>query len=366
MGGRELAYIQEAFESNYIAPLGPQVDAFEQRFARRVGARHALALASGTAALHLALRVLGVGPGQVVPVSTLTFIASVTPIVYLGAQPVFIDAESHTWCMDPEILAQALADLDRQGRRPRAVVPVDLYGQPSDLERILKVCEPYGVQVILDCAEALGSRYQGRPVGQGAAASFYSFNGNKIITTSGGGMLVSDDQDLIDQARFLSQQARDDAPHYEHSTLGYNYRMSNVLAAIGLGQLEVLDQRVAAKRRIFQYYRQALGSLPGITFMPEADFARGNRWLTVMLIDPGQFGADREELRLALEEHNIESRPVWKPMHLQPAFAGCPVQGGAVAERLFDRGLCLPSGTALSDADLERICAVIMERHRRA
>lgn len=359
MGGSELDHIHAAFEANYIAPVGPQLTAFEQEFAAKVGAGGALALSSGTAALHLALRVLGVGPEDVVLVSTLTFIASVSPVVYCGAEPVFIDADPNTWCMDPGLLAGELANLQRQGKRPKAVIPVDLYGQPVDLESIRAICEPMSVPIVCDCAESLGSLYKERPIGQGAWASCYSFNGNKIITTGGGGMLVSDDQDLIDQAHFLSTQARDQAAHYQHSAIGYNYRMSNIAASIGLGQLAVLDERVERKREIFGYYRQALGDMEGLAFMPEAEHARANRWLTVILLDPKRFGAQPEEVRLALEKHNIESRPVWKPMHLQPVFAGRRVVGGGVAEELFARGLCLPSGTALGQADLERIVDIV-------
>ncbi len=359
LSGEEIRLVHEAFASNYIAPLGPMVDAFEAEFAAYTGIGHAVALSSGTAAMHLALRLLGVGPGDEVVASTLTFIGSVTPVTFQGATPVFIDADRASWNMDPELLAEELADGARRGKLPRAVVPTDLYGQSCDLDRILAVCAPYGVPVVTDSAEAVGTVYKGRHAGKGARAAVYSFNGNKIITTSGGGMLCSDDRDLIDRARFLSQQARDPAPHYEHSTVGYNYRMSNVLAAIGRGQLRALEDRVRRKREIFDGYRAALGDLPGFAFMPEAAYGRGTRWLTVALLDPGACGAKPEAVRLALEAENIEARPVWKPMHRQPVFAGCRIRGGAVADDLFARGLCLPSGTAMTDEDLARTVRVV-------
>ncbi len=364
MSGREMQYIQEAFESNWIAPLGPNVDAFEQEFAAKVGAAHALALSSGTAAIHLALIHLGVGPGDEVLVSTLTFAASANPVVYQGARPVFIDSERVSWNMDPDLLAEALARKARQGRLPKAVILVHLYGQTADIDRILAICNQYGVPLIEDAAEALGARYKGRSPGVFGKAGIFSFNGNKIITTSGGGMLVSDDAGLIAHARKLATQARDPAPHYQHSEIGYNYRMSNVLAGIGRGQLQVLDERVQRKRAIFETYRRALGDLPGLDFMPEAPWGLHTRWLTVITIDPDRFGATREDVRLALEKENIESRPVWKPMHLQPVYRGCEVVGGAVAEELFEKGLCLPSGTAMSEADQTRVVEVIRAQAR--
>jgi dTDP-4-amino-4,6-dideoxygalactose transaminase len=381
MGGRELELVRQAFDSNYIAPLGPMVDAFEAAFAQTVGAAHAVALASGTAAMHLAMRNLGVGMGDEVFASTLTFIGSVSPIVFQGARPVFIDADAATWNMCPELLEEELARCSRQGRLPKAVVPTDLYGQCADLGRILPVCRRYGVPVIVDAAESLGATCNGQPSGSGAKAAVYSFNGNKIITSSGGGMLVSEDQDFIAWARFLSQQARDPAPHYEHSQIGYNYRMSNIVAAIGLGQLHYLAERVRRKREIFDDYYRALGELPGVSFMPEAHYGAGNRWLTVVLIHPERFGADRETVRQALEQENIESRPVWKPMHLQSAFivdadtnrmrpihnsnGRYPARavGGQVAEQLFDRGLCLPSGTAMTEDELRRVITIIRGLH---
>jgi len=359
MSGREQGYVQEVFDSNWIAPLGPQVDAFETEFAAPVGARHALALSSGTAALHLALQIVGVEAGDEVLVSTLTFVASANPIVYLGARPVFIDSERVSWNLDPALVVETIERKARRGRLPKAVIPVHLYGQSAAMDPILEVCAHYGVTVIEDAAEALGATYKGRSPGTLGKAGIFSFNGNKIITTSGGGMLVSADAEFIAHARKLAQQARDPAPHYEHSEIGYNYRLSNVLAGIGRGQLEVLDQRVAAKRRIFESYLRFLGDLPGLSFMPEAPWGCASRWLTVITIDPAQFGADREAIRLALEAENIESRPLWKPMHLQPVFASCEHVGGAVAENLFRDGLCLPSGSSLTEAELARVVAVI-------
>ena len=377
MGGEELKYVHEAFACNYIAPTGPQVDAFEREFARVTGIAHAAAVSCGTAAMHLALRILGVGPGDEVFASSLTFLGSVSPIVFQGALPVFIDSDRATWNMDPDLLAGELERCARSGKLPRAVVPTDLYGQSVDMGRILDICGAYGIPVVADSAEALGATCNGRHAGAGATMTVFSFNGNKIITTSGGGMLASDDPALIDRARFLSQQAREQAPHYEHATIGYNYRMSNILAAVGLGQLKTLPERVARKREIFETYRRGLEDLPGMTFMPEAPYGRSTRWLTVVLVDPAGFGADREAVRLALEAENIESRPVWKPMHLQPAFrlvgpaepAGrvrlgrepypARAVGGGVSEALFERGLCLPSGTAMTEEDLDRVIAVI-------
>lgn len=359
MSGREAQYIENAFRTNWIAPLGPNVDAFEREFARVVGAPYALALSSGTAALHLALIEAGVGPGDEVLVSTLTFAASVNPIVYQGAKPVFIDSEPHSWNMDPSLLAEELHKRDREGRLPKAVIVVHLYGQSAHLEPIVAVCNNYQIPLIEDAAEALGATYHGRTPGTFGRAGIYSFNGNKIITTSGGGMLVSPDEALITHARKLATQARDPAPHYQHSEVGYNYRMSNVLAGIGRAQLQVLEDRVQARRRNFEFYRAALGDLPGLEFQPEAPWGRHTRWLTCILIDPSEFGADREEVRLALESENIESRPVWKPMHLQPLFQGHECVGGQVAEDLFNRGLCLPSGSNLTIEDLERVVEVI-------
>jgi dTDP-4-amino-4,6-dideoxygalactose transaminase len=364
MSGREQHYVQDAFDSNWIAPLGPNVDAFEEEFCQVIGAGHALALSSGTAALHLALRLLGVGPGDEVVVSTLTFAASVFPILYLGARPIFVDSEPCSWNMDPELLAQLLAELASKGRLPKAVILVHLYGQSADIDPILVSCRQYGVPLLEDAAEALGAAYKEKSPGTFGQAGIFSFNGNKIITTSGGGMLVSDNPGFIDHARKLATQARDEAPHYEHSELGYNYRMSNVLAGIGRGQLGVLDDRVQARQDNFSYYASALSDLPGLEFMPEAPWGRHTRWLTTLTIDPERFGADREQVRLALEADNIESRPVWKPMHMQPVFSQYGCHGGAVAEDIFMQGLCLPSGSNLGEADLARIADIVRQVHQ--
>ncbi len=359
LGGGELQFVQEAFDSNWIAPLGPHVDAFEREFAALLGVPHAVAVSSGTAALHLALRLLGVGPGDEVICPTLTFCASAAPIVYQGGSPVFLDVDPATWNISPGLLGEELADCSHRGRMPRAVIVVDLYGQCADYEPILEVCRRYGVPVVEDAAEALGASYRGKSAGTFGEFGIFSFNGNKIITTSGGGMLVGADAALIEKARFLASQARDPAPHYQHSTVGFNYRLSNILAALGRGQLRLLEERVVARRRNYQYYKAALGELPGVEFMPEAVYGQATRWLTCLTIEPEKFGATREEVRLTLEAENIEARPVWKPLHLQPAFAGARRRGGRVAERLFDRGLCLPSGSALTEEALHRICTVV-------
>ena len=360
IGPDELGLVQEAFATNWIAPLGPHVDAFEKEFAAYVGAKHAAALSSGTAALHLGLRLCGVVRDDDVLCSTLTFSASANPIVYEGARPVFIDSEAGSWNLDAALLDEYLSRRAAEGRRaPKALVLVHLYGQCADIDPIMATCARYGVTVIEDAAEALGATYKGRSPGVFGRCGIFSFNGNKIITTSGGGMLVSDDEALVRQARFLATQARDPAPHYQHSHIGFNYRLSNVLAGIGRGQLRVLPQRVDARRNVTASYRRLLADLPGLTFMPEADFGRSNRWLTCIQIEPAVFGADREAVRLALEAENIESRPVWKPLHMQPVFASCETVGGAVAEKLFADGLCLPSGSAMTEMDIQRVASVV-------
>jgi pyridoxal phosphate-dependent aminotransferase EpsN len=359
LSGLEAEYVADAFASTWVTPLGPHVDAFEAEFAATVGAKHALALSSGTAALHLALLLAGVSTGDEVLVSTLTFVASVNPIAYLGAAPVFVDSERVSWNMDPSLLEQALTARARRGQRPKAVVLVHLYGQSADIDAITGICDRFGVPVIEDAAEALGASYRGRAPGTVGASGVFSFNGNKIITTAGGGMLVSSDQGFIAHARKLSTQARDPAPHYEHSEVGYNYRMSNILAAIGRGQLRMLSERVAARRHNFDFYAEALGDIPGIEFMPEAPWGSHTRWLTTLTIEPALFGADREDVRCALDDEGIEARPVWKPMHLQPLYATSPIIGGAVADDLYARGLCLPSGSNLSRTDLERVVDVV-------
>ena len=359
LGGEEARLVADVFASNWIAPLGPHVDAFEAEFAALVGSPHAVALSSGTAALHLALLHLGVGAGDRVIVSTLTFAASANPVRYLGAEPVFVDSEPRSWNMDPGLLEEALADAARRNRLPKAVVLVHLYGQAANLDAVGAACSRHGVPLVEDAAEALGATYRGRAPGTFGVAGIFSFNGNKIVTTSGGGMLVTQDAALATHVRKLATQARDPAPHYEHSEIGYNYRLSNVLAAIGQGQIRLLEDRVAARRRIFEGYARDLGDLPGIGFMPEADWGRATRWLTVITVAPTAFGTDREVIRLALEAENIEARPVWKPMHLQPVFRGSEVWGGDVARGVFELGLCLPSGSSLEEADRQRVVAVI-------
>jgi pyridoxal phosphate-dependent aminotransferase EpsN len=359
MSGHELELVKDAFASNWIAPLGPHVDAFEREFAAAVGVPHAAALSSGTAALHLAMQLVGVERGDEVLCSTFTFSATANAITYEGGVPVFVDSDRASWNLDPALVAEELDACAWRNKLPRAVVTVDLYGQSADHDPIRAACERHGVTVIEDAAEALGATYKGRPCGRFGRLGVFSFNGNKIITTSGGGMLVSEDEALIRRARFLATQARDPAPHYQHSAIGYNYRLSNVLAAIGRGQLRVLDERVAARRRTFARYVELLGDLPGVAFMPEPAWSRSTRWLTCITIDPGAFGATREDVRLALEAQDIESRPLWKPMHLQPVFASCRARGGAVSAALFEDGLCLPSGSALTDAEIERIAAIV-------
>ena len=363
MSGRERQLVEDAFATNWIAPLGPHVDAFEQEFREVVNVPHAAALSSGTAALHLAMVLLGVGAGDEVVCPSLTFSASANPIRYQGAVPSFVDCDE-TWTVDPNLLEDALKSGDAAGRRTKAVIAVDLYGQCADYEPILDICGRYGVPLIEDAAEALGATYEGRPSGGFGRLGVFSFNGNKIITTSGGGMLVSHEKELIDRARFLATQARDPAPHYQHSSVGYNYRLSNVLAAIGRGQLAALADRVSARRRVFERYVEGLQGLPGVTFMPEAASGRSTRWLTCLTIDPHVFGAGREDVRLALEAENIEARPVWKPMHLQPVFAGTHMFGGAVSERLFRDGLCLPSGSSLDAEDQDRVIDIVRRSFR--
>jgi dTDP-4-amino-4,6-dideoxygalactose transaminase len=359
MGSTERELLLEAFDSNWIAPLGPQVDAFERELADCVGVREAAALSSGTAGLHLALLLLGVQPGDEVIVSDLTFVATVNAVRYLGATPILVDAGADTWTIDPNLLNDALEDRLRRGKRPRAVITVDLYGQCADYDRIASVCARYDVPIIQDASEALGAFYRGRPAGGQGVLGVFSFNGNKILTTSGGGMLVSDRAELISAARQLASQARDPAPHYEHSRVGYNYRLSNLLAAVGRGQLRVLGERVAARRANFDYYRQTLGGLEGWSFMPEAPYGVGTRWLTCVTLSP-EARVDRETVRLALERANIESRPLWKPMHMQPVCAGLPVYGGGVGRRLFEIGLCLPSGSNLSNEQRQLVAEVIL------
>jgi pyridoxal phosphate-dependent aminotransferase EpsN len=355
MSGNETDLVLDAFASNWIAPLGPHVDAFERELAAAVGASHAAAVSSGTAALHLALLLVGVGAGDEVLVSSLTFAATVNPIVYLGGRPTLIDSEWTSWNLDPALVVETLRERARRGRLPKAVLVAHLYGQCADIDPIRMACDEYGVALVEDAAEALGASYKGRSPGVFGKAGVFSFNGNKIITTSGGGMLVSEDESLISHARKLATQARDPAPHYEHSEIGFNYRMSNILAAVGRAQLAVLPERVAKRRENFEFYKRELAALPGVRFMPEAPWGRHTRWLTCLTIDPRLFGADRETVRLELERRNIEARPIWKPMHLQPVFKDCVAVGGRVAEEIFDNGLCLPSGSSLTAEDRERV-----------
>ena len=360
MRGIDRECLLNAFNSNWIAPVGPDVDAFEREVASIAQVPYAVALSSGTAALHLGLEALGVGRGDCVVTSTFTFAATANAIAYLGADPVFVDVDRDTWTMDPALLEEELESLAPRGRLPKAVITVDLYGQCADYDRIMRVCDRFGVPVLEDAAEALGARYRGWSAGSFGECAVFSFNGNKIITTSGGGMLVSGRRSIVERARFLASQARDPAPHYQHAEIGYNYRLSNLLAGLGRGQLQTLDARVARRREINANYRRALAGVPGVSFMPEAVYGRSNCWLTCILVDPTTFGASREEIRLHFEEADIEARPVWKPMHLQPAFAGCRTRGGNAAEALFDRGLCLPSGSSLTDEDLTRVVAGIV------
>lgn len=361
MSGLELDRVGEAFDTNWIAPLGPHVDAFERELANQVGVRGVAVLASGTSAIHLALILAGVGPGDDVLCSTLTFVASANPIVYSGARPIFVDSDFETWTIDPDLVTEELKRRSRNERLPKALVAVDLNGQCADYSRLEPLCMEYGVVLIEDAAESLGSTAFGRAAGSFGDYGILSFNGNKIITTSAGGALVSNDTDAIARARFLATQARDPASHYEHSQIGYNYRMSNVLAGIGRAQLSVLGDRVAARRANFARYEDGLQDLIGLSFMPEAPYGRTNRWLTTVTINPVEFGATRDDIRIALEEHNIEARPLWKPMHLQPVFEGLPRIGGQVSETLFGQGLCLPSGSSLTTAQLNRIVAIIRE-----
>jgi len=381
MGGGEMKYVKEAFDSNWVAPLGPNVDAFERELSLATGAKHVAALSSGTAAIHLALVLLGVKPGDYVIGTSFTFSATVNPIAYLGATPVLVDSEPGTWNMDPELLEQAIKEVsgkwevenekwkDKREKggegRIKAIVVVHLYGMPARMKEIMAVADRYGIPVVEDAAEALGSEYMGRRVGCNSRFGILSFNGNKIITTSGGGALLSDDAAMIERARFLATQARDPAPHYQHSVIGYNYRMSNVVAGVGRGQLEVLDLRIKQHREFNAWYRELLKDVPGVTFQsePSPDFC-SNFWLTCIVIDPAVAGTDREKLRLAFEAAGIESRPLWKPMHLQPVFVGCPAYVNGTSEKLFENGLCLPSGSNI-DADGRARIAEVLKREFR-
>lgn len=359
IGQAERAYVQEAFDGNWVAPVGPNLEAFEREFAAKVGSPNAVALASGTAALHLALRLSGVTRGDEVLCSTLTFVASAAPITYQGATPVFVDSDETSWNADPALVAELIERKARAGKAPRAAVIAHLYGQAADIDPIAAACERHGVALIEDAAEALGADYRGKAPGSLGKFGIHSFNGNKIITTSGGGMLVTPDAGLAAQARHLATQARDPAPHYEHTTLGYNYRLSNVCAGIGRGQLQGLDAKVARRRAHLAAYAEAFRDLPGLAMQPEAPWGRSTRWLSCLTIEPAIAGTDRERVRLALEKADIECRPLWKPMHLQPVFRGAEYLGRGVSDRLFERGLCLPSGSGMSDAERARVIEVV-------
>ena len=357
MGGDEIKYVQEAFDTNWVAPVGPHISAFEEELARYVGLKYVSALSSGTAAIHLALIILGVKPQDEIICSSFTFAGTCNPIVYLGATPVFIDSEKETWNMDPDLLEEAIRDrIKKTGKKPKAIIPVHLYGMPAQMDKIMAISRQYEIPVIEDAAEALGSTLHGQRLGSFGDFSVLSFNGNKIITTSGGGALLSDNEAWIQKAKFLATQARDRAPHYEHSEIGYNYRLSNVCAGIGRGQLKVLDERVRQRRSNYDFYKAELGTMEGIEFLEEPSGYFSNRWLTTLLIDPDKTkGITREDLRLELAKENIESRPLWKPMHLQPVFKECPTYTTGISQELFNKGLCLPSGSNLTMEELQRV-----------
>jgi dTDP-4-amino-4,6-dideoxygalactose transaminase len=357
--GGELAALRSALESGWVAPAGPIPLAFEAAVAEATGFPHVLAVCSGTAALHLGYRCLGVEPGDEIWTSTLTFVATIAPAVQMGAVPRFLDVTEESWTLDPALLAAELRRAAAAGRLPRAVVPVDLFGQCADLDAIRACCDRWGVPVLSDSAEGLGARLRGRPAGRGAALAAFSFNGNKIVTAGGGGALCAEDPAPIALARRLASQAKEPASHYQHEMTGHSYGLSSVLAAVGLAQLPTLEARVAARRAVFGLYRAGLGDLPGLTLMPEPDWGRSSRWLSVIQIDPAEAGTDRERVRAALLAAGIESRPVWKPLHLQPAFRRAPQVGGAVAARLFAEGLCLPSGSGMAPGAQMRVIETI-------
>lgn len=370
MSGDELHYINEAFEANWIAPLGPNVDAFEREMAAYVGVKEAVAVSSGTAAIHLALSLLDITEVDTVFCSTLTFVASANPILYQGAKPVFIDSEPDSWNMSPLALERAFYFAARRGRLPKAVITVNLYGQSSKMEELLLICNKYGVPMIEDAAESLGSTYKGKASGTFGKFGIYSFNGNKIITTSGGGMLVSDDAKAVKKARFLASQARDPAPYYQHSVIGFNYRLSNLLAGVGRTQLKLLESRVKARRNIFKNYYHALADLPGVNFMSELTETRANRWLTTLTINEQEAGVSIAGLLKALREENIEARPVWKPLHMQPLFQGTSYyphrENEHVAEKLFATGICIPSGSSLTVEEQQRVITCIRDKFNRS
>jgi dTDP-4-amino-4,6-dideoxygalactose transaminase len=364
VGEEERRMLLEAFDSNWIAPAGPDIDAFEREMAEQAGVDHAVALSSGTAALHLALLLAGVEAGDEVLVPSFTFIASAAAATYVGARPVFVDCSTGSWNLDPALVEEALVARAAVGRLPAAVVTVDLYGETADYQALEAICRRFEVPLIEDSAEALGSTHRGRAAGSFGAAGVFSFNGNKIITTSGGGMLVTESSEWAGRARYLATQAREPFVHYEHTEVGYNYRLSNLLAALGRAQLRGLPGRMARRRQIDAAYMDGLGGLPGVSFMPRSTDGTSNFWLTCILVDPGEFGEDREGIRLALEGADIESRPTWKPLHLQPAFAGLDLVGPGHCARIFDRGLCLPTGSALSVSDQARVIDIVAGAHR--
>lgn len=361
MGGKETQYVQEAFDANWISPVGPNLTAFEKELAAYCKVEDTAVLSSGTAAIHLALILLNIKSGDEVICSSFTFSASCNPIVYQGATPIFIDSEHDTWNMDPQLLSDALQDrIKKTGKKPKAIILVHLYGVPAKLDEIISIAKEFDVPVIEDAAEALGATYHDQQVGTFGQMGIFSFNGNKIITTSGGGALLAKEKSLLDRARFLATQARDQAPHYQHSAIGYNYRLSNVCAGIGRGQLQVLDKWVSKRRENFGYYQRHLAEFEGISFLAEPAHCYSNRWLTTILVDPDKTGGiSREDIRLALDRENIESRPLWKPMHMQPVFATSPAYTNGVSEKLFDHGLCLPSGSNLTNSDLARVTSAI-------
>lgn len=365
MSGKEQSYIASAFETNWIAPLGPNVDGFEKEIAEYVQMEDAVATSSGTASIHLALELLEVKKDDLVFCSTLTFIASANPILYMGAQPVFIDSEERTWNMSPVALEKALIDAKKNGKLPKAVIVVNLYGQTAMMDELVALCEEYGVPIVEDAAESLGATYKGKPSGSFGKFGIFSFNGNKIITTSGGGMLVSNDVEALKQARFLATQARDSAVHYQHSVMGYNYRLSNILAGVGRAQLEVLDERVKVRRTIFNHYVEALDGVNGLNFMPELEGTYGNRWLTTLTLNPEKVKITPYELIAELAKENIEARPIWKPLHLQPLFEGCMFyahgENSVVSERLFEQGICLPSGSNMTAEQQEKVIKKVKE-----
>lgn len=358
MSGKEIEYVKQAFESNYIAPVGPQLNQFEALFREITGYRHCVAVVNGSSAIHLALRTLGVEQGDIVLGSTLTFVGSVAAAIYQKAELVFIDSHPGSWNMDPDLLEAEIESLVSRGTPPKAVIPTELYGQACDLDRIVEICSRHQIPVVCDSAESLGAKYKGECVGKAANAAVFSFNGNKILTTSGGGMIASDDKDLVDHCRYLSTQARQPVLHYDHHEVGYNYRMSNLLAAVGIGQLEVLSERVERRREINALYVEQLSDIEEVSFMPEPEFSRGNKWLTVITLSESSRVRPLDIIE-ALEKENIESRPVWNPLHRHKAFADCRCVGGSVAESIYESGVCLPSGSSMDDDCVRRVAGVI-------